>query len=334
MHHQLNLSLYGITIRIHSKQMDALNILESEFGYFQARPVQSPHFNLTLHHFKAPQGLIPELKALKISQNSLTYADGTVRWNDYFGKALTVYDYQKKEGVIYCDDLDLLHEISYLMILSLTGKSLDQNGLHKVHACGFKFRQRDVLVMLPSKGGKTTLFLNLAQRNDIELISDDTPLINSRGEVLSFPLRVGVDEIPDFLQAQAPFPIFKRQKFNDKFLIPLTKLPASISQGPSGTSILIIGIRSSSTRSYFYKAGFLVSMKALIEHMVIGIGLPMVLEYFIQHTVCDWIRLTKIAFSRLSAAIKLWKKSQTYIFVMSNNPKKNADYIIEELKSL
>ena len=42
---------------------------------------------------------------------------------------------------------------------------------------------RSVIAMLPMKGGKTTLFSNLIKDKDVEIISDDTPIVTSDGHI-------------------------------------------------------------------------------------------------------------------------------------------------------
>ncbi|MBY0517936.1 MAG: hypothetical protein K2P81_13585 [Bacteriovoracaceae bacterium] len=334
MDQTVDINIYGSTIRVQSKQASTLKMLEIEFKYFLTPSISKPDFIITLHHTSAPSGIIPRIPANKISQNSLTYDDGAVRWNDYFGKALSIYDYRKNEGIIYSNDSDLIHEIAYLMILSLTGKDLDSRGFHKVHACSFRYRSQDVIVMLPSKGGKTTLFLEIAKLPGVSLISDDTPLIDSNGRVHPFPLRLGVDHLPSELEEKkSQFSLFKRQQFTDKWLIPLDQLPSPIAENtPSSKAILILAQRWSSPESHLSTMDALRTFRALSEHMVIGIGLPMILEYFIRSTPSDWLKLFSIALKRVWSAIRLWQNSSHYLFTMGTSPKQNALSLLQFLE--
>lgn len=321
MFHQVSFDFYGTTIRVQSKWPSCLSILETEFDYFKAE-VDKTDFNLELILEKAPDGIIPQIPSSKITQNSLTYDQGVVRWNDFHGKALSYYDYDTQQGVIWCPDLDLLHEIAYLMILSLTGKKLDLRGYHKVHACGIRYHGRNILIMLPSMGGKTTLFLELAQQPGVELISDDTPLVSPSGEVLPFPLRVGVEKVPPSIEGS--FPLFRRQYHHPKYLIPLTSLSAPIAHKTSGSTILIFGKRWQSSTPHMHKISPLKSLKGLIEHMVVGVGLPMVIEYFVRHTPGDWIKLSSIGFKRLKAALQLWQRGESWEIFLGNDSRSNA----------
>jgi hypothetical protein len=333
MDQTVDINIYGSTIRVQSKQASTLKVLEIEFKYFLTTSLSKPDFIITLNDTAPPSGIIPRIPAAKISQNSLTYDDGEVRWNDYFGKGLSVYDYKKNEGIVYSNNSELLHEIAYLLILSLTGKDLDRRGYHKVHACSFRYKSQDVIVMLPSKGGKTTLFLEISKLPGVTLISDDTPLIDSNGHVHPFPLRLGVDHLPEDLEARKnQFSLFKRQHFTDKWLIPLDQLNAPIaSNEPSCKAVLILAQRWNTPESRILMMSPVKTFRALGEHMVIGIGLPMILEYFIQNTISDWLNLIAIGFKRIWSAIRLWQNSSHYLFTMGTSPKQNAASLLHFL---
>lgn len=329
MLHQVSFDFYGTTIRVQSPSPSCLSILETEFDYFKAE-VAKTDFNLELFLESAPEGILPQIPCSKITQNSLTYDQGPVRWNDYHGKALTYYDYDTQQGVIWCQDPNLQHEIAYLMILSLTGKELDLRGFHKVHACGIRYQGRNILVMLPSMGGKTTLFLELARFPGVSLISDDTPLISPSGEVLPFPLRIGVEKIPSTIKGE--FAQLKRQHHSSKFLIPLSTLGAPIAYGATGSTILIFGKRWHSALPHLRRLSPLESLKGLVEHMVVGVGLPMVVEYFVRHTPRDWIKLFSIGLKRLRAALRLWQQGESWEVLLGDHSQSNAEAILSLLK--
>ena len=329
MSHQVNFDFYGITIGIHSQVSPLMQILQSEFAYFLADK-GSPQFKIEVFKAAPPLELLPAQSANRITANSLTYDVGKVRWNDFHGQALSRYDYESQQGVIWSDDEDLLHELAYLLILSLTGKALDQRGFHKVHACAIRYGGRDILIMLPSMGGKTTLFLELARYPGVELLSDDTPLISPQGRVLPFPLRLGVEKIP--ADVLGDFPTFKRRHHSTKYLIPLQKLAAPIAQGSGGSPILVFGQRWSEQAPRIARLSPLRSLRGLFEHMVIGIGLPMVLEYFVQHTPRDWLRLVRIGIGRSKAALGLWQHGESWHIRLSGESAAKAKAILALVK--
>ncbi len=323
MSHRVEFDFYGSTIRLLSNGRGCLETLEAEFQHFRAT-VEKPRFEIELVPNRAPSGLLPDRPASRISPNAITYDDGPRRWNDHHGRALSLYDHGTGRAVVWSADPDVLHEVAYLTLLSLTGKDLDRRGFHKVHACGFRLRGRDVLVMLPSHGGKTTLFLEIARWPGVELLSDDTPLVDRAGKVWPFPLRLGVKEAPSWLPARE-LAVFKRQHHGDKLLIPLDRLGAPVARGPGGGALLLHGKRTGQGPARLVRMTPMESLRGLFEHMVVGIGLPMVVELFVRHTFRDWITLLGIARSRALAALRLWRDGESWLFLMGPDPRANAE---------
>ncbi len=328
MTRRLDLDFHGTTIRVLS-QHAVLDVLAAEFQAFRAE-VATPRFTVELIHAPVPRELLPAVAATRTTANALEYRFEGVRWHDFHGQALSSWVPARRHGCLWSPDADRLHELGYLMILSLTGKALDQAGLHKVHACAFRYRGRDVLVMLPSHGGKTTLLLELARLPGVALLSDDTPLVDATGRVHPFPLRVGVHAVPAHLPGS--FPVFKRAAHGDKYLIPLPALGSPIAQGPGEHPVLIFGQRWPRPDSHFQRLGPLTALRGLTTHMVVGVGLPMVVEWFLEHTPADWLRLSGIAAARLRAALRLWQRGESWAFTMGEDPAANARALLRFLE--
>ncbi len=329
MTRRLDLDFHGTTIRVLS-QHAVLDVLATEFQAFRAE-LSLPRFTIELIQAPVPRELLPAVAASRVTANALEYQFEGTRWHDFHGQALSSWVSERRHGCLWSPDPARLHELGYLMILSLTGKALDRTGLHKVHACAFRYRGRDVLVMLPSHGGKTTLLLELARLPGVALLSDDTPLIDSQGRVHPFPLRVGVHKIPAHLSGD--FPLLRRAQHGDKFLIPLSAIGAPLASGPGGHPVLLFGQRWPRPDAHFHRLGPVATLRGLMTHMVVGVGLPMVVEWFLEHTPRDWLRLAVIAGSRLRAALRLWQRGEAWAFTMGEDPAANARSLVRFLES-
>lgn len=332
MLHQIYFDFHGSTIRVQSKDLPSLAMLEREFSYFLRPKLETTQFILELVSEAPPAGLIPPIPAARISPNALTYLDGERQWNDFGGEALSSWDFALHQGVVFSAHPDRLHEVAYLLILSLTGKDMDRRGLHKVHACAFRYRQRDVLVMLPSGGGKSTLFIEIARLPGVELLSDDTPLVDAAGRVHPFPSRLGITRLPEHLGKESDFPLFRRHQHGDKFLIPLDQLGAPLAHGVGNSVVLIFGQRWPSAGSFLRRLTPLQTLRGLTEHMVVGVGLPMVVEFFVRHTWRDWGVLIGIAWRRSRAALRLSQRGAAYEFIMGQDPAANARSLLAFLE--
>ena len=87
------------------------------------------------------------------------------------------------------------------------------------------------------------------------------------------------------------------------------------------------GIRWHHTNCVIQKSPKWVLFKELIKFQVIGLGLPMILEYFWQLGFVDFIRKAFIAFSRLWSSLRLLWRSKTYTVYLGTDPKKNVEMI-------
>src|SRR6202011_3105060 len=114
--------------------------------------------------------------ASRITPNAAIYDRGNVRFNDYQGEALAIYDFASEQGEVWSENADLLYEITYLLCLSRIGEIHDLRRIHRVHALGIAVGDKGALVLLPESGGKSTLCMDVLPYPDTRLLSDAPPL--------------------------------------------------------------------------------------------------------------------------------------------------------------
>lgn len=327
----MELNIYGLGVNILGLKDFHQENLKKDFSYFINSQQSDVKKKLSISvHYSLLANIPNNLIAKKQSQNSITYQIGSKRYNDYYGKAVSVIDYKNESVEIYSEDDGLLYEILYLVVLSRSTKFMDLMGLHKLHAAAFHIKEKNIVVMMPSKGGKTSLFMEFIKDSKVGIISDDTPVVDKHGHILPFPLRLG-HERGDVLMSSFPYLkqediyTFKRQYYCDKKLVSIKKLKNKVIT--SNKTILIVGIRTTFNEPKLKKINGIKMLKHLCEHMIIGVGLPMVIEYFIQNSLSDHISNIKNFCSRLRNAIALACRSECYVFYSSSNISKNADLI-------
>ena len=326
----LHLNIYGITVHIRSTSKEVITLLSKDFSFFKENnETEQVHYTFCVFKEKVPWEKLYNKKVSKHSVNSLSTQDGTLRYNDYYGKALTIYNYTNDTCDLYANDINILHELSYLIILSRTGKKLDTKGMHKIHAFAVSRNDTTIIGMMPSKGGKSTLFLELLKFKDIEILSDDTPLVSKNGTVHPFPLRVGIEEghpLPDGDQEKTYS--IQRTQYGKKILLPMNFFSNEISSA-CGKVILLDCKRHYSKDTELFKIPRYQMITPLIKNMVIGVGLPIIIEYFLELTFKDFIRLTGISLKRLRAMIRLLFRSQCYRLYLGSSYEANAKKVCE-----
>ncbi len=168
---------YGFHVRMTACDPVRLSDIEVDFSYFRIPDTSKTQpFDLEVHfHDYASRPALPRLPASQHTPRNVVFRDKETSYLDYGGRALACISKNGKQIEVYSDDRHLAHEAVYLTILSYTGEYFDRTGRTRVHALGLETAGQAVLLMLPSSGGKTTMALNMLQRDGVKLISEDSP---------------------------------------------------------------------------------------------------------------------------------------------------------------
>lgn len=327
----IHINIFGSHFKVSSNNYDIVSRLSLDFAKFLVlNQVEEPSLNsIEILTQAPPWELLPKKVALKQNDTSIIYEENGIRYNDYYCKALSIVDSNNKTSTIYSADIDLAHELGFLLILSKSGKRMDLHGLHKIHAMGVQFSNTNLLFMASSKVGKSSLFLEFLKDPTVKFYSDDTPVINSQGEILPFPFRIGInnkEEAPDYINQEDIYTL-QRRSHGQKYLIPLNAIDRNIAQYQKGQrSILIVGIRTLG-EARIYPISPFAMLKHLQKHMIIGVGLPMVLEYFLESGLKDILKRFIIILKRTKAAVSLILQSECYLLESGPDIKYNCELI-------
>lgn len=329
----LSFDFMGVGVLVKSNSPELLSRLSRDFSHFLTSSANNPTFVFNSSLEEEISIEIPPWPLVRRSKSSLSYERGDIRFNDYYGKLVSIYNYKTEEGELCSYSLEKLHEITYLIILSRVGKYFDLKGLHKIHAMGIVYKDVCAIGMMDMGVGKSTLLLELLKDKGVTLLSDDTPLVTSEGEVKKFPLRIGIEILPEDLvvsDENENLYSLERELYGKKNLICLEGLENNIDDTYKSL-VFFEGLRGHGRASGLIKSNKLSMWLALQKHMVVGIGLPMIFEYFWESGPIDFYRKTKIFFLRQLAAFRLLSKCSYYKFYMSEDPGENARVLKESM---
>lgn len=318
---------HGLTVRVDSPASSLFEEVRRDFAYFE-RPLRPAKLTIELHLAPAPYDRLPALTASLISPRNVSYRNGTRKYLDYFGRGLAIVDTAESRCTIYGEDADLVHEIAYLFLLSTIGEHLDAAALHRVHALGVSYRGRGLLLMLPSGGGKSTMALQLLGRPGFLLLSEDTPLIDRRGNLHPFPLRLGIrpgeaGQIPArYLRT------VKRMEFDPKTLIDLEYFGDRIG-GTVGTAAILVGERNSGDVAEIVRLGRRATFGALVKNLVVGLGIYQGIEFVLERGPRELLGKTGLALSRTRSALALLARAPAYRFVLGRDRERNTRCLLE-----
>ncbi|MFN8391357.1 MAG: hypothetical protein U0136_13795 [Bdellovibrionota bacterium] len=274
---------------------------------------------------------LPFATSENINPRCITFNEGGVRWVSYLAeRCIARWDFKKEAGEVRGEDADLLYEITYLLILSRVGELLDRKGLHRVHASAVSVGGRAVLVVMPSGGGKTTLACAAMTLPKARLLSDDAPLVSLSGEVLAFPSRLGLLQIPDEAAWRHRAREFHRRENGTKYLVDVEIFEGRL-ETKASPGILIFGSRKLRGACGIRPVGKLFAARRLFAALVVGVGLPQVIEYFLRFEIRDMLAKCALVFSRMRAALSLLKKSELFLIELGPDRTANIEVFLKLL---
>ena len=323
----LHLDVHGVQARVTCSDAHTLAKLADDFSQFHAVDAPAPTAIEVILNRDPPQyDDLPPLRSSVYTPRNICFTAGDVTYIDYFGKALAVYNRVEQRIEVWCDRPHLLHEIAYLTLLSRLSERLERKGLHRVHALAVAACRRSALILLPSTGGKTTLALHfLRDGSGFNLVSEDSPLVDRKGRVYPFPLRIGVlgDQPPAFPPEFVTYA--ERMEFAPKYLVSLRAFPGAIEKQVTTPEWLFVGRRTLGRACRIIPAGRSLGLRALVRDMIVGVGLYQGIEFLLSSSVLDLAAKGNLGFGRLRAALALLARVRVYEVELGRDVEGNAE---------
>lgn len=306
------------------------SLLSRDFSYFvekQSEPSET-YFSIMLNHEISIDKRYFKKVLIPFKKNARIFSDGYKRLVEYADGSVMLIDRQSKRIQLASLNDDRLREMAYLAILSVSGKELElTQKIFKIHALGVS-KNRNLIMMMGPGGGKSTLLLSLMSQYQVELISDDTPLVTDEGKTELFPLKMSVknlDEIP------APFVAnlypFKRNSYGIHHALDLTLFKKAEEQSLKMKKNVLVYAKRGKKPTSIHRCSKLKMMGALVYHFIIGVGVPFIVEIYWDHSVRGYLDLMRIFRDRLLASIKLLRNAETYTVNLGEERSINAEMI-------
>jgi hypothetical protein len=252
---------------------------------------------------------------------------GDERWVRYENAAVH-YDARKNRGRVMSAHEHLLYHYTYYLVIAKVGEALDLRGLHRFHSLGVSIAGTPALFPMPISGGKTTLALSLLEDPEIGLYSEDTPLIDARGRVHPFAVRLSLRR-----EQAARFPaerlrLKKDPVFGDKHLLDLEYFGLDRVRRDAGERpVLFWGRKSRQEEPAVARMGSLRSLYLLLVFVILGKDCPQRAELFLRLSPGGLRMMAAIFLRRSVAAIQLWRASTAYWFHMTPDVARNAAFV-------
>lgn len=316
--HSRLFDFHGCVVAFRTGDRELADWIAADFSAFPAKHGASPEISI-FAEARAP-GSLPRARFRTGSWHILSSPPGKrAVW--YPEGALCEYDFPARRGIITSASLDLLKELSFLLILSRAGEALDQRGLHRLHAGALGFKGRALLFCGPQGAGKTTLLMELLKDKDFKLLSDDTPLISRDGIVHCFPSRIGLGQDSPHLGKFPKLRGFKRRHYAPKLLLDIGL--AGLELSPPLTPAFIFKL-SRGTKPAFRPPGTGAAAWELAKSLVAGYGVPQLAEYYLRMSLPAMARNLKTLASRIGTSAALMETASFTLFEASPDHAANA----------
>ena len=321
----LQLDVYGCEFSLTGNSTSALDNLANDFKFFASNETVSP-IKIEVVTADPPYADVPYGVATTFTPRNVSYSVDGCTYIDYSGRGLAVWDRQNRTFRICSRDQDIQYEATYLFLLSRIGEYLDEHRMHRIHAMAVSVNERAVLAILPMGGGKSTLCSALLKFPEYGLLSDDSPFISSDGMVHAFPLRLGLlpgseSEIPEEFRRT-----IRRMEFGPKILVGYEYFADRV-RDTAKPGIVFLGSRTLADDCRIEPASSSEQVKSILVNCVVGLGLYQGLEFVLRHSPWEILAKSKVAWSRMRTARKLFSQSSVYRLTLGRDQQKNAETV-------
>lgn len=330
---RLDLDVHGLAIAVTGDWPEVVEELRLDFTWFQRdAPARSGAVVVEVQR-RAPDfdafGAIP---AAFVTPRNVVYQRDGQTIVDYFGRAMSLLDRQAGRLVVQGEDKHLVHEAAYHFLVSRIGEHLDRRGLPRLHALALAGDQGAVAVMLPSGGGKSTLALRALAEDGVRLLSEDSPLIDRRGWLHPFPLRIGVnatdaDSLPDGHVRR-----LERMEFHPKLALELSAFADRIEPNPQPLRHLVVGRRTLGRDARLEPLPRRAAAGTLFREAVVGVGLYQGMEFVLQRGMRDVVSQAGVAATRAACCAAGLRRARVWQLTTGRDQVANWEALLPLLR--
>jgi hypothetical protein len=319
----VQLEVFGLGVSIGGDWPEVVDSVRRDFAWFERSSAGQTEVEIRVERREPDFAAFGDLVSSFVTPRNVVYQQGSRTVIDYFGRALSILERERNLLTIQGTDTHLVHEAIYLFLLSRIGEHLDSRRTPRLHALGLRGPGGGVAVMLPSGGGKSTLALRALRADGIALVSEDSPLIDRRGRLHPFPLRVGINEsdAPDLPPEHVRR--IERMEFHPKLAVDLAAFADRIEPEPQPLRHLVIGRRSLGTAAKLTPLPRTAAVGPLLREMVVGVGLYQGMEFVLQRGMRDVVRKSGVAATRATCAASALRQVRVWRLVLGRDHEQN-----------
>lgn len=332
----LNIDGFSVELSSAGKVHEAFNKIRKDFSVYLVHKVEQAQLKVEVFDGPINKSSLHGLKFRKIFRRCQSAEKGPWRYNKYDESTYVKYDYHREKAEVFASNPADQHELCYLIILSRFGKKMDRMGCHRLHAMAGVYQDKPFALSMDMGHGKSTLAFEMLWQKKIKLISDDAPYIDKKGRLCPSLLRMGLghpEHIKKLKNSGLTTYVAQRRNYPNKELMSLAQLESSqLETHAQNEFTLFFGVRTKGDDVKVRKCSSLRAFFLLLRPMVIGVGLPILAEYFWEFGIKDFFVKTGVALSRLQRAAALAKNKTCYRVEFGDSLENNIRAVFEALE--
>ena len=316
-------NVYGLRIKVSGDWPEIVEGLRLDFAWFQAPPRGLAGIEVEIQRRAPDFDVFGDLPATFVTPRNVVFQQDERTIVDYFGRAVSVLDRRTGRLTVQGDDAALVHEAAYHYLVSRAGEHFDAIGKPRLHALALVGRQGAVAIMLPSGGGKSTLALRALREDGVKLLSEDSPLIDARGRLHPFPLRIGINATDAETLPAGQVRRIERMEFHPKYALELDAFADRIESRPQPLVHLLVGRRTLGRSATLEPLPRRALLGTLFREAVVGVGLYQGMEFVLQHGARDVAGMAGVATTRSLHCLSGLARAKTWRLTIGRDHERN-----------
>jgi hypothetical protein len=290
----VGLEVHGLHVRLTGDWPEVLESVRLDFAWFGVMPPGPRDADVEVVVERRPPDFeaFGAVEASFVTPRNVVYQQDGRTIIDYSGRAVSVLDRATGRLTVQGDHRALVEEAIYLFLLSRIGAHLEARGLVRLHGLSLAGRDGATTVMLPSGGGKSTLALRALGDRGVRLLSEDSALLDRRGRLHPFPLRIGINETQAATVPAGHVRRIDRIEGHTKLALEVHGFADRIESTPQPLRHLVIGRRSLGLDARLEPLPRAAALAPLLREMVVGVGIYQGMEFLLQRGLRDVTGMT------------------------------------------
>jgi hypothetical protein len=157
----------------------------------------------------------------------------------------------------------------------------------------------------------------------VRLLSEDSALLDRRGMLHPFPLRIGVNATDAERLETEHVRRIERMEFHPKLALDLGAFADRIERDPQPLRHLVVGRRSLGLEPSLVTAPRRLAAGTLLREVVFGVGIYQGMEFVLQRGMRDVVRMAPAGLARARSSAAALARAQVWELTLGRDHERN-----------